>query len=141
MKHSNNIITVIFTFIFIVSAFAATIPNKEFPPKFKNLKVLPKSISEEALDKIMDDFNYALGVSCDYCHSKNGKTDELKFESDTKPEKNAARKMMLMTYEINMKHFGGTKDRIQPQTIKCITCHRQKPYPETDSTEIRNKEQ
>ncbi len=135
MKFSNNTTAVIFTFIFIVTAFAATVPNKELPPKFKNLKVLPKNISEAALDKIMDDFNDALGVSCDYCHAKSDKADELIFASDTKPEKSAARKMMLMTYEINIKHFGGTKDRIQPQTIKCITCHHQKPYPETDSTE------
>jgi hypothetical protein len=135
MKNYNNITAVIFTFICIVTAFAATIPNEKQPPKFKNLKVLPKNISEAALDKIMDDFNYALGVSCDYCHAKSNKADELNFASDTKPEKSAARKMMLMTYDINIKHFGGTKDRIQPQTIKCITCHRQKPYPETDSTE------
>jgi hypothetical protein len=135
MKNFINIAAVIFTFIFIVTAFAATIPNKELPPKFKNLKVLPKNISEAALDKIMDDFNHSLGVSCDYCHAKSDKADELNFVSDTKPEKIAARKMMLMTYDINIKHFGGTKDRIQPQTIKCITCHRQKPYPETDSTE------
>jgi Photosynthetic reaction centre cytochrome C subunit len=135
MKHSNNITTVIFLFLCIVTAFAAAIPNKEAPPKFKNLKVLPKNISEAALDKIMDGFNDALGVSCDFCHAKSNKADELNFASDTKPEKSAARKMMLMTYDINIKNFGGTKDRIQPQTIKCITCHRQKPYPETDSTE------
>ncbi len=135
MKYPNNIITVIFLFLCIVTALAAAIPNKEVPPKFKNLKVLPKNISEAALDKIMDDFNDALGVSCDYCHAKSNKADELNFASDTKSEKNAARKMMLMTYDINIKYFGVTKDRIQPQTIKCITCHRQKPYPETDSTE------
>lgn len=135
MKYSNNIITVIFTFLFIVTAFAAIIPNKETPSEFKNLKVLPKNISAAALDRIMDDFNDGLGVSCDYCHAKSNKADELNFASDIKPEKNAARKMMLMTYDINIKNFGGTKNRIQPQTIKCITCHRQKPYPETDSTE------
>jgi Photosynthetic reaction centre cytochrome C subunit len=137
MKNYNNITAVIFTFICIVTAFAATIPNEEQPPQFKNLKVLPKNITEAALDKIMDDFNYSLGVSCDYCHTKANKADELNFASDTKSEKSVARKMMLMTYDINIKHFGGTKDRIKPQTIKCITCHRQKPYPETDSTGIK----
>jgi hypothetical protein len=135
MKLYNNTAAVIFSFLGIVTAFAATIPNQELPPTFKNLKVLPKNISEAALDKIMDNFNYSLGVTCDYCHAKSDKADELKFASDAKPEKNAARKMMLMTYEINIKNFSGTKDRIKPQTIKCITCHRQKPYPETDSTE------
>jgi Photosynthetic reaction centre cytochrome C subunit len=139
MKPSNNIAAVIFIFLGIVTAFSAAIPNKVVPPKFKNLKVLPKNISEAALDKIMDDFNYSLGVTCDYCHAKNEKAEELKFESDAKPEKNAARKMMLMTFEINIKHFGGTKDRIQPQTIKCITCHHQKPYPQIDSAENKKE--
>jgi hypothetical protein len=140
MKYSSNIAAVIFIFLIIATAFAATFPNKELPPKFKNLKVLPKNISEAALDKIMDDFNYSLGVSCDYCHAKSDKADELKFASDAKPEKNTARKMMLMTNDINMKYFGGTKNRIEPQTIKCITCHRQKPYPETDSTENKKEQ-
>jgi hypothetical protein len=134
MKYSNNIVTVIFTFLFIVTAFAAAIPNKVLPSKFKNLKVLPKNISEAALDKIMDNFNYALGVKCNYCHAKNDKLDELKFESDAKPEKNMARKMMLMTYDLNIKYFSATKDRLALQTVGCITCHRQNPYPiEVDS--------
>jgi hypothetical protein len=137
MKLSKNIVAVIFIFLSIVTAFAAVIPNKAIPPKFKNLQVLPKNISEAALDKIMDSFNYSLGVSCDYCHAKGENPEQLKFASDAKPEKNAARKMMLMTYDINMKNFGGTKNRIESQTIKCITCHRQKPYPETDSTESK----
>jgi hypothetical protein len=139
MKLSNNIAAVTFIFLGIVTAFAAAIPNEEQPSKFKNLKVLPKNISEAALDKIMDDFNDALGVKCNFCHAKNENPEQLKFESDAKPEKNAARKMMLMTYDINIKNFGGTKDRLKPQTIKCITCHRQKPYPETDSTENKKE--
>lgn len=134
MKYSNNTATVIFTFIFIVTAFAATLPNKAQPPKFKNLKVLPKNISEAALDKIMDNFNYSLGVKCDYCHAKSNKPDQLKFESDAKAEKNMARKMMLMTYALNIKYFSATTDRLALQTVGCITCHRQNPYPmEVDS--------
>ncbi len=129
MKFSKNIVGVIFTFLCIVTAFAATIPNKALPPKFKNLKVLPKNISEAALDKIMDNFNYSLGVSCDYCHAKSDKPDELKFASDAKAEKNMARKMMLMTYDLNIKYFSATKDRLALQTVSCITCHRQNPYP------------
>ncbi len=139
MKKFNKILPVISSILFIITAISAVLPNKAIPPKFKNLKVLPKNISEAALDKIMDNFNYALGVSCDYCHAKNDKADELKFASDAKPEKNMARKMMLMTYDVNIKYFGGTKDRIEPQTIKCITCHRQKPYPEIDSSENKKE--
>ena len=112
--------------IFIITAIAAKLPNETLPPKYKNLKVLPKNISEAALDKIMDSYNIALGVSCDYCHSKNNKTNNLVFEADSKPEKLVARKMMVMTNEMNKKYFKGT-------AVSCITCHRQQPYPTIDS--------
>jgi Photosynthetic reaction centre cytochrome C subunit len=122
----NSILVTISAIAFIVTAFAASLPSKTTPPKFKNLKVLPKNISEAALDKIMDNFNYSLGVSCDYCHSKKDKTNDLAFELDKKPEKNMARKMMVMTNDMNKKYFGG-------EVVYCITCHRQKAYPEIDS--------
>jgi Photosynthetic reaction centre cytochrome C subunit len=107
-------------------------PNTKAPPKYKNLKVLPKNISEAALDKIMDNYNVALGVNCNYCHSKSTKADELLFESDAKPEKLIARKMMIMTNDINKRHFKGAA------TISCITCHRGQEFP-TDKVIVETK--
>jgi Photosynthetic reaction centre cytochrome C subunit len=133
MKQLKNIPIVIFFILFVITALAAALPNKETPPKFKNLKVLPKNISEAALDKIMDSYNNALGVNCDFCHAKSVNPDELKFESDTKAEKRMARKMMLMTYDINIKYFGATKDRLAAQRVNCMTCHNKKAYPVEDS--------
>jgi hypothetical protein len=141
MKQFRSIIIVAFSILSFVITIAAVIPAKPVTSKFKNLRILPKNISEAALDKIMDDFNYSLGVKCNYCHTKNEKTDDLIFEKDTKPEKNIARKMMLMTYDINIKYFNASKDRLVLQTVSCITCHRQQPYPTTqlDSAITKNK--
>ena len=79
----KNITFIMGLIVFIVTSIAAALPNKAKPPKYKNLKVLPKNISEAALDKIMDSYNVALGVTCDYCHTKNNKTSDLIFESES----------------------------------------------------------
>jgi Photosynthetic reaction centre cytochrome C subunit len=129
MKKIKNIPIVAFAIVSVIISFAAILPSKPLPPKYKNLKVLPKNISEAALDKIMDNFNYSLGVKCDYCHSKNTKADDLNFAIDTKPEKNIARKMMIMTNEMNVKHFKATKDKLETYAVSCYTCHREQAYP------------
>ena len=97
---------------------------------FKNLKVLPKDISKEGLEKVMHGFNKALGVRCNFCHSPgaNGKMD---FSSDAKSEKDIARYMLNMTHEINMKYFNPENSQ-RPDTIsvvKCVTCHHGNPHP------------
>ncbi len=38
--------------------------------KDRNLQVLPNDISDEKLDSIMQTYNKALGVKCDFCHVK-----------------------------------------------------------------------
>ena len=73
--------------------------------EFKNLQVLPKNITPDSLDKIMDGFNAMLGVNCKYCHYKDKTADTLIFDRDDKPEKEIARKMILMTMDINKKYF------------------------------------
>lgn len=117
----------------LVSAGVAAISGPK--GKFKNLKVLPKDISDAKLDSIMDSYNIALGVKCDFCHVKS-KTipDELDFASDAEPMKENARDMMLMTIEINKNHFYFDKNE-RPEylkTITCKTCHRGHPFPPED---------
>lgn len=131
MKNYRKTFTVIVSIIFIIAAFAAVEPAQH---KFKNLKVLPKNISDEALDTIMDKFKAALGVKCGYCHERNDSTKKFDFASDAKPEKETARKMILMTRGINKKYFNFNKEKIVPQTITCITCHRGNPKPMIDTT-------
>jgi hypothetical protein len=103
------------------------------PPK-RNLKILPKNISHDDLDKVMDGFKAALGVKCNFCHAPLGDSSshKLDFASDEKPEKNIARKMMTMTGKINKKFFSFNKNE-QGETIpaiSCVTCHRGNPHPE-----------
>jgi hypothetical protein len=115
----------------IIGGIAATKPPEEH--KFKNLKVLPKNISHEDLDKVMDAFKEALGVKCNFCHaaSKDSNSHRLDFASDEKPEKNIARKMYKMTAKINKKYFNYNRNEEgEPiPTVECMTCHHGKEHP------------
>ena len=107
-------------------------PADDKPPK-RNLKVLPKDISNDDLDKTMDAFKAALGVKCNFCHAPNADTSNhhLDFASDAKPEKNVARRMYKMAARINKKFFGMNKDAngaLVP-TVTCMTCHHGSPHP------------
>ncbi len=134
IKMKNRILPLITAGFFVIATLAASFPTEHH---FKNLKVLPKDISEEALDSIMDNFNYALGVRCNFCHARNDSTKHLDFPSDAKGEKGIARGMMLMTANINKKYFNFNKEKIVPQTVTCITCHRKNAMPPTDTMPVR----
>ena len=116
-----------------ISAFVAvgmTIPYKK---ERKNLKVLPKDISDAKLDSIMQSYNVALGVDCNFCHAPAKDNErKLDFVSDEKPEKAIARSMMKLTVKINKKYFGAKHAVITDSTmaITCITCHHGTPHPE-----------
>jgi len=129
--HNRKIFAAIVLISFIVFGIAATTPPDE--PKHKNLKILPKNISKEDLDKIMDGFKEALGVKCNFCHAPeaDSTSHHLDFASDAKPEKNIARGMMKMTAKINKKYFSLYKDEsgTTVPAISCITCHRGNPHP------------
>jgi hypothetical protein len=117
--------------LFIVAGIAATKPPE--PPKYKNLKILPKNISKEDLDKVMDHFKVALGVKCSFCHAPSKDTAQKwpDFASDEKPEKLIARKMWKMTSKINSKFFKDNKNEqgVTVPAIECMTCHRGSPHP------------
>lgn len=120
----------------VIVASSAGMPQKdEEHPEFKakNLKVLPKNISHEELDKVMDGFKAALGVKCNHCHaSREDNPKKLDFASDAKPEKEIARNMMRMTARINKKYFrkdSGSEDHAMIQ-VQCKTCHRGMPEPD-----------
>jgi len=119
---------------FMVIGMAATRPADDKPKR--NLKVLPKNISHEDLDKVMDSWQAALGVKCNFCHapSKDSTSRKLDFPSDAKPEKDIARHMFRMTAKINKKYFSCDKDDKGNTTpaISCATCHRGSPHPEAN---------
>lgn len=131
-----------FTAILVLAALiilgtAATVPPKG---NFTNLKVLPKNISEHQLDSLMDSYNRALKVSCDFCHVKvkdiTGLTPvenaPLDFAADNGMKENA-RRMMRMTIDINKQNFNYDTIPKKPDhllnVITCHTCHRGNAFP------------
>ena len=115
-------------------------------PEWKNLKILPKDISKHDLDTVMHHFTAALGVKCNYCHVFNQDTKKMEFAKDDKPEKLIARKMMLMTIDINKNHFQQIEESMDSgkvteptdtsavsymlRYVTCYTCHHGDPHPE-----------
>lgn len=113
------------------------------PPGHKNLKVLPKNISHEELDKVMDGFTAALGVKCNFCHAPSKDNPKMPdFASDEKPEKNIARHMIKMSNRINKKFFHG-KSKLGEENamlaVSCVTCHHGSPRPEMAGGEKQPK--
>ena len=49
-------------------------PDTKRDGGFKNLKVLPKDITDEALDSVMGEFSISLGVRCNFCHARKSDT-------------------------------------------------------------------
>ncbi len=120
----------IFTLCAIVVGLSAFQPGAQ-QEKPKNLKVLPKNISHEDLDKTMKAFNVALGVKCGHCHAPKANGERgLDFASDSNPMKNVAREMMKMTDKINKKHFKREHEGLI-KNISCNTCHNGKAEPFT----------
>ncbi|MEO8762660.1 MAG: c-type cytochrome [Ginsengibacter sp.] len=100
MKKSILILVSCMMSIILFQAFTAT-PD----PHFKNLHILPKDISMHDLDSVMHHFNASLGVKCNFCHVINEDTKKRDFANDDKPEKMIARKMMLMSIDLNKNYF------------------------------------
>lgn len=132
MNRNKKITIILSLAVFMLVGIAATNPPDE--PKPKNLKILPKDISHEDLEKVMHGFNDALGVHCDFCHAKSKDPNQKwpDFASDDKPEKNIARKMLKMTAKINKKYFSFEKNEQgeHKDVIACGICHHGNPHPE-----------
>ncbi|MBK7679951.1 MAG: c-type cytochrome [Chitinophagaceae bacterium] len=130
--HKKKMLAIGLLSCFIMLSIAAI---KAPAQKDRNLQVLPNDISDEKLDSIMQTYNKALGVKCDFCHVKaKGFTDSLDYVSDLEPMKEEARKMMRMVIDINKKNFHyNKKDRPEYlNTVTCKTCHRGEPFPPED---------
>ena len=127
--HKKKIITLFLLGAFVGISVAAV---KAPAQKERNLKILPQDISDQKLDSIMDSYNIALGVKCDFCHVPvPGLKDSLDYASDKEPMKEEARKMMRMTIGINRENFWFNKND-RPEylhTVTCKTCHRGEPFP------------
>ncbi len=127
MLKKRKLLVTAFLITGVTAAVAAVNLTKE-----RNLKVLPKDISDQKLDSIMQTYNIALGVKCSFCHVPlKNIPDSLDYVSDAEPMKETARKMMLMTIHINKTnfYFDSTKRPEYLNVVTCKTCHRGEPFP------------
>ncbi len=115
-----------------VAIMSSFMSKQEPQPKYTNLKVLPKNISKEELDNVMDGFKAALGVKCNFCHApRKDDAKKLDFASDEKQHKLIAREMMKMTAKINKKYFHRKDKEGKMTNISCMSCHNGKEEPQT----------
>ncbi|NCI49007.1 c-type cytochrome [Sediminibacterium roseum] len=122
--------------LLVAVSFFALAASDNAGEKAVNLKVLPKDITEHALDDIMvKECGEALGVKCNYCHVQDKATEKFDYASDAIPEKDTARSMMRMTLELNKKFFGKSDPMIGDKTsaVTCYTCHRGNAVPKDNN--------
>jgi hypothetical protein len=96
-----------------------------------NLKVLPKNISGDDIDKLMHRYETDLGVPCGYCHEENPQTKEIDYASDENPVKETARFMIQMNNDINTKYLTQLGDRRYAEPFTCGNCHQGQIDPPT----------
>jgi hypothetical protein len=83
------------------------------PASFKNLKIL----KPEEVRAAMGSFVAGTGMKCADCHVQGA------FDSDEKPQKVTARKMLEMVRGVNAGTFNGDNK------VTCYTCHRGEAHP------------
>lgn len=131
----------IFTIVICIFAIVmmSFIITKEAPPRYKNLKVLPKNTTKEEMDSLMHHFARSLGQKCGYCHVFNEEQKKMDFAADGKKEKAKAREMWQMTAKLNKKYFeiNDSKRLDANLEVTCYTCHRGSKLPETKSPIVR----
>ncbi|HEX8180219.1 MAG TPA: c-type cytochrome [Pyrinomonadaceae bacterium] len=119
------------TLTWLVAARTNSVVGAQGPPQGdapveqtrKNIQVL-KGLPEAQLFPLMNFISTSLGVRCGFCHvqTKDPKTgrDQWDWASDDKENKQAARRMMLMTMSINKTN----KIDLGSTGVTCYTCHR-----------------
>jgi hypothetical protein len=106
--------------IFLIAATAsAQTPapaDKPMEETKKNIKML-RGVPSSQLIPLMSFMANSLGVTCAHCHNTKA------YESDEKPEKETARRMIAMQRAMNEQYYGGKL------TITCNTCHHGRSNP------------
>lgn len=105
--------------ILLCALVLAATPPADLPVEQtrKNIKVL-HGLPSSQLIPVMALMSNSLGVACTHCHT-------AEWESDEKPTKDIARKMIRMTRAINDGHFDSKV------TVSCNTCHRGSTRPQS----------
>ena len=121
MKKIIGLLFLVFGLTILTSMLKApyTSDYETIEGNFKNLKVLPQNISKDSLMGLMQGYNQALGVKCNFCHSKDKAADDVHAKEVT-------RHMITMTNEINAKNFDPIGASYQ-NAVTCAMCHRGTP--------------
>jgi photosynthetic reaction center cytochrome c subunit len=98
---------------------------------FKNIQTL-KGMPASQLYPTMNFMKASLGVDCQFCHVRSAQGD-WDFAADTKPAKNAARKMITMVLDVNKASFGGQTE------VNCYTCHHGQQRPDRIPVVLQSK--
>ena len=124
-----------FLICFLICAVAISFAFiKDNPPKYENLKVLPKNTDKYQMDSIMRHFSASLGVRCTFCHVRETEGQKnFNFASDDNKHKQIARDMYKMMMKINKKYFNeeeeGKDNGNRIPEVSCYTCHNGKEHP------------
>jgi len=118
---------------------SASAGSAQIPEEFRNLEVLPDSISRDSLVLLMRSFSFATGLRCGDCHvmGENGSFRGARFDLDEKPLKAKARHMLRMVNQVNEEILPELPDRGVPGlAVECKTCHRGLRIPHLLRTEL-----
>jgi len=116
-----------------MSSISSSLSNNSAPTQspqgLKNIQVL-KGLPESQFYLVMNFVATSLGVQCNFCHVQQGKDPETGrtkwiWESDDKPEKQTARRMMQMVLSIK----ANDKVDFRNNEVTCFTCHRGQRQP------------
>lgn len=102
------------------AATAQATDEPKMEERYKNIQAL-KGLPASQMRGMMNYISASLGMTCNECHVKNG--DQWAFEKDDNNHKVIARRMILMTMDINKNSFNG---RTQ---VTCFTCHQGHDHP------------
>src|SRR6185437_2741346 len=107
----------------VACALPAVAQQQPFTPQvkaaeqqFKNIQTL-KGLPADQVVPAMHMIEGDLGVTCGFCHIVD------QWDKDDVPQKQTARKMMTMMFDLNKSNFEGK------QMVTCYTCHRGSPNP------------
>jgi len=147
MRFNKRIITAVVLILSVVALASMTaiqqqpqVPQQQrVDPKLVNIKVL-KKMTYRQVDHLMDEWQSALGVRCNFCHANDPTTNKINYSLDTKPEKQMARDMYQMAAKINSKYFKAKKDTlgaVMESSVNCYSCHHGVSHPEISLMENR----
>ncbi len=110
---------VAFALVFAVRSGSTQAKVETAGQKFKSIKVL-NDMPADQMGKVMNMVSASLGVDCKFCHSSN----DADYEKEGNENKETARKMMRMVFDLNKTQFNGRPE------INCNSCHNGRSHPQ-----------